>query len=387
MNILVCTSLDLNTQCAALNRIENLSKALFSHGINIYSCGSCKSELQNYFVEGNKVFFSKPTRYLFLPKAFQYNLNAAFFYRNNLEKIINDLKIEGIIIYSMFSTMIEPITEIGKKKGIFVVNDGGEKYSITFQNLLNGVNYMQYRAIFYSFRKLDGLMVCSPRWEKYAKSIKKPNIFFPSFMPLKKVDKKLKPKEKEKFRIVFMGSFSPREKPKTILNGFLKCLNLGYDFELVIIGRQALSFLQKYSWGKIKQKIQNNKNIIFTDFISSKERDEWLSSADCFVLLRPACNETYHLFPTRLPEYFSTSKPVILTNVEPFSLFYKDKKEVYFLSRQNSAKELAKVFIELFENPLLRNFIGENGRKYSCENYSYAYLGEKISKFLKKLRK
>ena len=32
---------------------------------------------------------------------------------------------------------------------------------------------MQYRAIFYSFKKIDGLMVCSPRWKKYATSIRK----------------------------------------------------------------------------------------------------------------------------------------------------------------------------------------------------------------------
>ena len=34
-------------------------------------------------------------------------------------------------------------------------------------------------------------------------------------------------KNKNKFRIVFMGSFSPREMPKTLLSGFIKCLDLG----------------------------------------------------------------------------------------------------------------------------------------------------------------
>ena len=41
---------------------------------------------------------------------------------------------------------------------------------------------MQYRAIFYSFEKLDGMLVCSPRWKKYAILLKK-SLFFPSFMP------------------------------------------------------------------------------------------------------------------------------------------------------------------------------------------------------------
>ena len=47
----------------------------------------------------------------------------------------------------------------------------------------------------------------------------------------------------------------------------------GYDFELVIIGEQGFNFLQKISWKNLNQKINKNKNIIFTNFVSSKERD------------------------------------------------------------------------------------------------------------------
>ena len=229
-------------------------------------------------------------------------------------------------------------------------------------------------------------MVCSPRWRKYAKSIKKPNLFLPSFMPQEIKQKQILFKNKNKFRIVFMGSFSPREMPKTIVNGFMKCLDLGYDFELIIIGRQGFNFLQKISWRNLNRKINNNKNIIFTNFVSSEERDSWLNSADCFVLLRPPCKETYHLFPTRLPEYFLTGKPVILTGVEPFNYFYEHKKEVYFISKRNNSKELARGFIELFNDPSLRNFIGNNGKSYAKKNYSSSYLGKKVSNFLKNQR-
>ena len=175
--------------------------------------------------------------------------------------------------------------------------------------------------------------------------------------------------------------------PKTLINGFLECQKLGYKFELVIIGRQGFNFLQKITWRKLNKKVAKNNNIIFTNFVSSEERDSWLNSADCLVLLRPPCEETYHLFPTRLPEYFRTGKPVILTKVEPFSSFYEHKKEVYFISSKNSPKDLANAFIELFNNQSLRKFIGNKGLQYSKNNYSYLYLGKKISNFLKKINK
>ncbi len=386
MNILVCTSLNLKTPCAALNRINNLSNAVLRNNIKIYTCGSSEKIIKNYELKDNNIYFSKPNKYLFFPKALRYNLNAALFYKKNLKDIINLLNIEGVIIYSMFSTLIEPISSVCKDEKIFVVNDGGEKYSITPQNFLNGVNYMQYRAIFYSFKKLDGMMVCSPRWKKYAESIKKPNLFFPSLMPDLFGENKKKVINKKKFRIVFMGSLSPREMPNTLINGFLKCLKLGNDFELVIIGRQGFNFLQRISWRNINKKIKKNKNIIFTNYISSEKRDMLLNSADCFVLLRPPCKETFHLFPTRLPEYFITGKPLIITKVEPFDIFYEHKKEVYFIPKKNSPEDLANGFIELFNKPLLRDSIGDNAKKYAFENYSYLNLGKKISNFLKGMK-
>ena len=183
MNIIVCTSLDLEIPCAAINRINHLKKALDPLNINILTCGASGLIKKNYQFKKDKIFFKKTNKFKFFPKAFKYNANAAIFYKKYLEKLISTLNIQGIIIYSMFSTLIEPITAVARESKVFVINDGGEKYSVNFQNILNGINYMQYRAIFYSFKKLDGLMVCSPRWQKYATSIGKPSILFPSFMP------------------------------------------------------------------------------------------------------------------------------------------------------------------------------------------------------------
>ena len=104
MNILICTSLDLNTPCAALNRINSLSKAVKPHGIDIYTCGSVERKIKNYVLKKNKVFFSNQRRFFLLPNALKYNVNAAQFYKAFLEEIINLLNIKGIIIYSMFST-------------------------------------------------------------------------------------------------------------------------------------------------------------------------------------------------------------------------------------------------------------------------------------------
>ncbi len=385
MNIILCTSLDFDIPCAAINRIDHLKNALGPLGVKIFTCGSSSLLTKNYQFKKDKIYFKKTNKFRVLPKALKYNANAAIFYKKYLGNLISTLNIQGIIIYSMFSTLVEPITKIARESKVFVITDGGEKYSVNFQNIINGINYMQYRAIFYSFKKIDGLMVCSPRWKKYATSIRKPSILLPSFMPKQKYSKVNKIKKiKKNFNVIFMGALSPREKPKTIFNAINICNQLGYDFKLMIIGKQGFNFVQKISYNIMKIKFRNNKNIKFTGFISKTKKNNLLNSADCFVLLRPSCKETFHLFPTRLPEYFQTQKPVVITDVEPFSIFYKHKKEVYFIDKNNNSKDLAYAFIDLYNNPKLSKEIGMNGKRYAEINYSYDILGPKIKKFIKK---
>ena len=388
MNILFCTSMDLDFPCAALNRINHYKESLSKYGIKIFISGSRDIDLEGkrYEIKDNEIYFKKFKKNFFLREALGSNFHAGKFYKHNLSTIIKELDISGIIIYSMYSTLIEPIAIVAKKEGIFVVNDGGEKYSINLKNLLNGVNYMQYRAIFYSFKKLDGLILCSPRWQKYADSIRKKSILVPSFIsPKKNLILNKNDNFNKKFRIVFMGSFLPREMPKRILKAFLICKSQGYDFELIIIGRQGNNLTQKIYLKGLQRKLTNNKDLIFTGFVTNSKKDKLLQSADCLVILRPPCKETFHLFPTRLPEYLNTGKAVILTDVEPFSLFFKHKKEVFFISNKNKSIELANAFIKLYSDNKLSALIGSSGKKYARKFFSYKYLGNKIASFLHEL--
>ena len=68
--------------------------------------------------------------------------------------------------------------------------------------------------------------------------------------------------------------------------------------------------------------------------------------------------------------------------VEPFSIFYKHKREVYFIDKNNNPKNLADAFIDLYNNPELSKIIGINGKSFAESNYSYEYLGPKIKKFI-----
>ena len=76
---------------------------------------------------------------------------------------------------------------------------------------------------------------------------------------------------------------------------------------------------------------------------------------------------------------------MILTDVEPFSVFFKHKKEVFFISNKNKSIELANAFIKLYSDNKLSALIGSSGKKYAKKFFSYKYLGNKIASFLNEL--
>ena len=66
-----------------------------------------------------------------------------------------------------------------------------------------------------------------------------------------------------------------------------------------------------------------------------------------------------------------------MTSVELFNFFMNIKGSLFY-TKKNSPKDLAKGFIELYDDPALCKLIGENGKRYAKNNYSSSYLGKKV---------
>ena len=117
MKILICTANSFSVPCAALNRLSLLSDALKKFDNNVFLCGFNYLN-KDFVIRNDRVICNLPKQHFFLPKAFDVNLRASIFYKENLSKIIKRLNIEVIIVYSTFSTLIDPIKVICQKHNI-----------------------------------------------------------------------------------------------------------------------------------------------------------------------------------------------------------------------------------------------------------------------------
>ena len=130
---------------------------------------------------------------------------------------------------------------------------------LTPRTLLNGVFYMQTKALLNSFRNIDGFIVLTPKWEKFAKSLGKKSVLFPALLPrfekLNNIQSTSKNQLKS-FRIIFMGRLFRREMPMVLIKAVDIANQKGLSTELIIIGNQGSTLFEKLVLRKVIKNIK-----------------------------------------------------------------------------------------------------------------------------------
>ena len=381
MKILICAPFWLDQNSAGLNRISRLSKSLVTKGMSVTLMARTDKSPAGAFLSQKKEIAFNPVKKNFHSRALSIAFEAASFFRKNLDQILDENDFDGIIIYSTFSPIIDSVRTIAHKRGLFVVVDAVEKFNPDFQYLLNGVWLMQFFGRCFSMRKVNGIIAISPKWASYSERINIPSILLPSFFDPEEINYE-DHKKPSLLRIVFVGSLTHRELPLQLFRA-INLIAQKRQVELQIVGKQGKDFKSKSMYKKLlKFKFHHAAQINFSGFLEREDFDQLLMSSSIFVLLRPQSSETAHLFPTRLPEYFAYRKPVIISNVEPFNIFFKHCREVYFIDNDRSGRNLADAINKVIDDRQLNKTLVEGAWNYASGSLSFDVLGEKLSKFL-----
>ncbi|MBI3168824.1 MAG: glycosyltransferase [Chloroflexi bacterium] len=147
----------------------------------------------------------------------------------------------------------------------------------------------------------------------------------------------------------------------------------GVRVKLVRTGRDYVSFLD---W---KNRLLKKEYSIELGYIPRSELPSVISIAD--VLVQPGKPNKFndYRFPSKLPEYLASGKPVILprTNI---GLYLKNKEDCLFLDEGNYLDIAQKLRI-LFSDPALRNKIGSGGRKFAEQHLKWSDIAVKLRSF------
>jgi len=170
--------------------------------------------------------------------------------------------------------------------------------------------------------------------------------------------------------IVFVGSmYGDQNGVYYLLEAFLKIYNDYPECRLIIIGDNTRTSRMQ----KINQLMNNNLDtmrIIFTGQLDRKSVIEKINSAYCLVLARPNNIQAKYGFPTKLGEYLSTGKPIVITSVGEIPLYLKDGMNAY-IAKPDDVNSFADKLRECLNDPKKASLIGKKGQELVYKEFNY----------------
>lgn len=244
--------------------------------------------------------------------------------------------VDTIWFHAPSSTILISLAKLFNKETIFTYH-GIDWQRKKWKNpiLKNILKILEKNAIHNS----DIIQTVSLDLQKYIKNNynKKSQIIKIEIKKYNKIDKEksklilLKYKLKKKKYILYLGRLVPEKQVEWLINYFNS--NNINNFKLVIAGQINLS--DQYTKKLIKESI-NNKNIIFTDYISGDEKEIILKN--CYVFVNPSNIEGNSI---SLLEAIFHKKLCFISNLKNHIELYKENKNIY-LFKNNSYLDFTK---------------------------------------------
>jgi len=390
LNILIFSALQYPNGGAAVNRHLALIKGLIELKNKIFLILSTKqiNEIDNKELIVKECIFNFNKSKIFLI-LFQF---IAYIKRINrlVQEIDSNNKIDLIITFDTQFWEIIPILLIAKKKKIKVIHERTEfPFVVERQNFVGKINSLIYNK--FIINQFNGLFVITLALKQYFEKnlkFKKPieiinMIVDPSRFVNFFDDKKLQNQD----YIAYCGNMEGDKDGVDILinafgyaiNNYESCKNV----YLKLIGDISNERLYNRLIN-IAKEAKCLERIDFTGKIDSSEIPCILNNAKALLLARPDNIQAKGGFPTKLGEYLSTGKPVIITRVGELYRFLNEEN-VFFAKPNNVesfAYQISKVF-QNYENALL---IGENGRKLVYNEFNYKVQTQILFEFIIKIR-
>ena len=177
--------------------------------------------------------------------------------------------------------------------------------------------------------------------------------------------------------IVFVGSmYGDKDGVYYLLEAFLKIYKDYPNSRLILIGDNT-RVLQMQRVNNILSKMPYSDRIIFTGQLDRKSVIEKINSAYCLVLSRPNNIQAKYGFPTKLGEYLSTGKPVIVTSVGDVPLFLRDGENAY-IAKPDNVDAFANKLNECLSDSIKASFIGKKGKELVYGEFNYLEVTKNI---------
>lgn len=177
-------------------------------------------------------------------------------------------------------------------------------------------------------------------------------------------------------RILYSGTYSPKDGVKYLVDGFLEARRRGVDCELVLLGKGNPENM------KVIDKIKNMDCVHYLGFVSDEELVKRMQESDLLCMTR--CNSRFanYGFPFKLSEYLATGNLVLATNVGDVTDYVTDKESALVVPSEDS-HAIADAIQYAIEHPEMVLKIGNGGYEVMRRHFSIESVGGVFERFLR----
>lgn len=179
-----------------------------------------------------------------------------------------------------------------------------------------------------------------------------------------------------------LGSINHHNGITDLLVAFKEVTDKNDKVELMLIGGSEQDF--NYCKEKAKElhlpgKIKYIGKVHYTKLAGVMKK------CDAFILPRPASTEAIAGFPTKVGEFLSSKRPMIITNYGDIPVYFKDQYNA-LLANSSDPGSIAKKITYIIEHPDKAKEIAQNGYNWVVNTLEYISSTKRIGLFLDNLK-
>jgi glycosyltransferase involved in cell wall biosynthesis len=304
------------------------------------------------------------------------------------EEVFDQSRIDVAMLYGASWHAFRPVLELCHRRGVPVLMDFVEWYRIRMNLTWNPLFWDQqvlYRRI---LSCLSGAVCISRLWARHARSRGVPTIRIPAIGEAEPacLDHPANT-EPTPFTAAYLGRLAARDLPQTMLAGVARAAERGLDLRLVVVGSVDAKGPARCAVREAQSHPRLKDRVTLTGWVSQEQLQRRLADAGALLLLRPDTWETRACFPTRLPEYLLSGRPVIMSDVGDTGLYFRHRENAWLLPPGDRPGKLAEALMHLASHPDEATSIGRAGQKTAIREFSYVKHGRRLLAFLERLRR
>jgi len=220
------------------------------------------------------------------------------------------------------------------------------------------------------YRLFDGMIVMTDALQNYFKNKINRNatIFkLPMTVEMNRFEysKKIYPFEYIAY-CGFMGG--NKDGVDILIRAFGEISNEFNEKKLVLIGDGPSEDMNKYR--SIVHNMGIDQKVIFTGNVSRNEIPDYLCNAKILALARPSSLQSSGGFPSKLGEYLSTGKPVVVTSTGEITN-YLINESTAFIAEPGNINSFAECLRKVLNNQELAERVGKEGKLVAAGCFDY----------------